>query len=128
MHLVETIRKINRHTREIFREPGSAPTPPMLATRMAMSEKQIKSVLNVVRQLISLETPLGESGDSLLGDTLADDVTTSPMDAAVQAAHQQELEAAIARLKPREARILRMRFGVGLQATTHSTKLVRSPA
>ncbi|MGO4306523.1 RNA polymerase sigma factor RpoD [Cupriavidus sp. RAF12] len=115
MHLVETIGKINRHTRDIFRETGAAPTPPMLAARMAMSEKQIKSILNVVKQPISLEIPLGESGDALLGDTLADEVTISPVDAAIQATLQQELEAILARLKPREAKILRMRFGVGLQ-------------
>ncbi|SDD56440.1 RNA polymerase primary sigma factor [Cupriavidus sp. YR651] len=115
MHLVETIGKINRHTREIFWETGAAPTPPMLAARMAMNEKQIKSILNVVKQPISLETPLGESGDALLGDTLADEVTISPVDAAIQATLQQELETVLARLKPREEKILRMRFGVGLQ-------------
>ncbi|WP_454739775.1 RNA polymerase sigma factor RpoD [Cupriavidus necator] len=115
MHLVEAIGKINRHSREIFRETGAMPTPSMLAARLAMSEKQIKSVLNLVKQPISLETPLGESGDALLGDTLADEDTISPVDAATQAALQQEMEAVLARLTPREAKILRMRFGVGLQ-------------
>ncbi|MGN5478614.1 sigma-70 family RNA polymerase sigma factor [Cupriavidus basilensis] len=80
-----------------------------------MSEKQIKSILNIVKQPISLETPLGESGDALLGDTLPDEDAMSPVDAAIQAALQQELETVLAELKPREARILRMRFGVGLQ-------------
>ncbi|MGH8784955.1 MAG: RNA polymerase sigma factor RpoD [Cupriavidus necator] len=115
MHLVEAIGKINRHSREIFRETGAMPTPSMLAVRLAMSEKQIKSILNLVKQPISLETPLGESGDALLGDTLADENTISPADAATQAALQQEMEAVLARLTPREAKILRMRFGVGLQ-------------
>jgi len=115
MHLVETIGKINRHSREILRETGAMPTPAMLAARLAMSEKQIKSILNVVKQPISLETPMGESGDALLGDTLVDEVTISPMDAAIQTALQQELEALLAGLKPREAKILRMRFGIGLQ-------------
>ncbi|WER50426.1 RNA polymerase sigma factor RpoD [Cupriavidus sp. WKF15] len=115
MHLVETIGKINRHSREIFRETGAMPTPAMLAARLAMSEKQIKSILNVVKQPISLETPLGESEDALLGDTLADEETISPVDATIQKALQQELEALLARLKPREAKILRMRFGIGLQ-------------
>ncbi|WP_255360142.1 MULTISPECIES: RNA polymerase sigma factor RpoD [unclassified Cupriavidus] len=115
MHLVEAIGKINRHSREIFRETGAMPTPSMLAARLAMSEKQIKSILNLVKQPISLETPLGESGDALLGDTLADEDTISPVDAATQAALQQEMEAVLARLTSREAKILRMRFGVGLQ-------------
>ncbi|ODV41266.1 RNA polymerase subunit sigma-70 [Cupriavidus sp. UYMMa02A] len=115
MHLVESIGKINRHSREVFRETGTMPTPPMLAARLAMSEKQIKSILNIVKQPISLETPLGESGDALLGDTLPDEEAMSPVDAAIQAALQQELETVLAELKPREARILRMRFGVGLQ-------------
>ncbi|WP_349605082.1 MULTISPECIES: RNA polymerase sigma factor RpoD [Cupriavidus] len=115
MHLVEAIGKINRHSREIFRDTGAMPTPSMLAARLAMSEKQIKSILNVVKQPISLETPLGESGDALLGDTLADEGAISPVDAAAQVALQQEMEAALARLTPREAKILRMRFGVGLQ-------------
>lgn len=115
IHLVETIGKINRHSRDILRETGAMPTPAMLAARLAISEKQIKSILNVVRQPISLETPLGESGDALLGDTLVDEVTTSPVDAAMHAALQQELEAILTRLKPREAKILRMRFGIGLQ-------------
>lgn len=113
MHLVEAIGKINRHSREIFRETGAMPTPSMLAARLAMSEKQIKAILNLVKQPISLETPLGESGDALLGDTLADEDTISPVDAATQAALQQEMDAVLARLTPREAKILRMRFGVG---------------
>lgn len=115
MHLVEVIGKLNRHSREIFRERGTTPTPAMLAARMAMSEKKIKSVLDIVRQPISLETPMGESGDALLGDTLADEAALSPVDAAIQAALHQELEALLARLKPREAKIIRMRFGIGLQ-------------
>ncbi|KAI3611204.1 RNA polymerase sigma factor RpoD (plasmid) [Cupriavidus necator H850] len=115
MHLVEAMGKINRHSREIFRETGAMPTPSMLAARLAMSEKQIKSILNLVKQPISLETPLGESGDALLGDTLADEDTVSPVDAATQVALHQEMETVLARLTPREAKILRMRFGVGLQ-------------
>ncbi|EYS85828.1 RNA polymerase subunit sigma-70 [Cupriavidus sp. SK-4] len=115
MHLVEAMGKINRHSREIFRETGAMPTPSMLAARLAMSEKQIKSILNLVKQPISLETPLGESGDALLGDTLADEDTVSPVDAATRVALHQEMETVLARLTPREAKILRMRFGVGLQ-------------
>ncbi|WP_416046738.1 RNA polymerase sigma factor RpoD [Cupriavidus basilensis] len=113
MHLVEVVGKINRASRECFNETGSMPTPDVLAAKMGMSEKKIKSILNVVKQPVSLDMPVGESGDALLGDTLADEITASPLDAAVQAGLKRDLEAVLASLSAREAKVLRMRFGIG---------------
>ncbi|EHP38481.1 RNA polymerase sigma 70 (sigma D) factor RpoD [Cupriavidus basilensis OR16] len=112
IHLVEVVGKINRASRECFRETGAMPTPDVLAAKMGMSEKKIKSILNVVKQPVSLDMPVGESGDALLGDTLADEITASPLDAAVQAGLKRDLEAVLATLSVREAKILRMRFGI----------------
>ncbi|MDF3883629.1 RNA polymerase sigma factor RpoD [Cupriavidus basilensis] len=113
MHLVEVVGKINRASRECFSETGAMPTPDVLAAKMGMSEKKLKSILNVVKQPVSLDMPVGESGDALLGDTLADEITASPLDAAVQAGLKRDLEAVLATLGVREAKILRMRFGIG---------------
>jgi RNA polymerase primary sigma factor len=112
MHLVEVVGKINRASRKCFSETGAMPTPDVLAAKMGMSEKKIKSILNVVKQPVSLDMPVGESGDALLGDTLADEITASPLDAAVQAGLKRDLEAVLATLSAREAKILRMRFGI----------------
>lgn len=113
MHLVEVVGKINRASRECFSETGAMPTSDILAAKVGMSEKKIKSILNVVKQPVSLDMPVGESGDALLGDTLADEITASPLDAAVQAGLKRDLEAVLSTLGAREAKILRMRFGIG---------------
>jgi RNA polymerase primary sigma factor len=113
IHLVEIVGKINRASREMIDKTGAMPSPAALAARLSLPEKKVKAVLNLVKEPLSLEMPMGESEDALLGDTLADDVTASPEASAMQMALQSDMEAALSRLSPREAKILRMRYCIG---------------
>ncbi|CAG9187029.1 RNA polymerase sigma factor RpoD [Cupriavidus pinatubonensis] len=113
MHLVELVGKINRVSRELFDETGIMPSPKAVAARLSIPEKKVKAALTLVKEPLSLETPLGESGDALLGDNLVDDITASPEASTMQMALQRDMEAALSTLSPREAKILRMRYSIG---------------
>lgn len=112
VHMIETINKLNRISREILQQTGQEPDPAVLAERMAMSEEKVRGILKIAKQPISLETPVGEEGDTTLGDMIEDSATSSPAEAAVMSGLREQIEAALAELSPREAKVLRMRFGL----------------
>jgi len=112
IHLVEVVGKLNRASRELFHETGVAPTPEALAKRLSLSEKKVKAILDLVKEPLSLELPVGDSGDALLWDTLSDEGSASPEVSAMQVALRADLDEALATLPPREAKIVRMRYGM----------------
>ncbi|WP_019447825.1 RNA polymerase sigma factor RpoD [Cupriavidus sp. BIS7] len=112
IHLVEVVSKLNRASRELFHETGTAPTPEALAKRLSLSEKKVKAILDLVKEPLSLELPVGESGDALLWDTLSDEGSFSPEESAMRVALRVDLDEALATLPPREAKIVRMRYGM----------------
>jgi len=123
VHMIETINKLNRISREILQQTGQEPDPAVLAERMEMSEEKVRGILKIAKQPISLETPVGEEGDTTLGDMIEDSATSSPADAAVMAGLRAQIEAALDELSPREAKVLRMRFGLDMN-TEHTLEEV----
>ena len=119
VHMIETINKMNRISRQIFQETGSEPDPETLAEMMEMPEDKIRNIMKIVREPISMETPVDEDDDSHLGDFIEDNVTLSPADAAVHASMRNVVKDVLDSLKPREAKVLRMRFGVEM-STDHT--------
>nr|WP_263364792.1 RNA polymerase sigma factor RpoD [Cupriavidus pauculus] len=112
VHMIETINKLNRISREILQRTGQEADPALLAERMELSEEKVRGLLKIAKQPISLETPVGEEGDTTLGDMIEDDATSSPAEAAVSAGLRAQIDAALDELSPREAKVLRMRFGL----------------
>jgi RNA polymerase primary sigma factor len=112
VHMVETINKLNRISREILQKTGREAHPAVLAERMEMSEDKIRNILKVAKQPVSLETPVGEEADTTLGDMIEDASATSPAEAALHADMQAAVKDALDSLTPREAKVLRMRFGI----------------
>ncbi|PLP96199.1 sigma-70 family RNA polymerase sigma factor, partial [Cupriavidus pauculus] len=112
VHMIESINKLNRISREILQQTGKEPEPAVLAERMELSEEKVRGMLKIARQPISLETPVGEEGDTTLGDMIEDDAVSSPADAAIMAGLRAQIDAALNELSPREAKVLRMRFGL----------------
>jgi RNA polymerase primary sigma factor len=112
VHMIETINKLNRISREILQQTGQEADPALLAERMELSEEKVRGLLKIAKQPISLETPVGEEGDTTLGDMIEDDATSSPAEAAVSAGLRAQIDAALDELSPREAKVLRMRFGL----------------
>ncbi|MGC4417516.1 RNA polymerase sigma factor RpoD [Cupriavidus sp. Met-2] len=112
IHLVEVVGKVNRASRELFHETGEAPAPEALAARLSLSVKKVKAILDLVKEPLSLEMPVGESGDALLWDTLTDECSASPDESAMRVSLRKDLDEALATLKPREAKIVKMRYGV----------------
>ena len=112
VHMIESINKLNRISREILQQTGKEPDPAVLAERMELSEEKVRGMLKIARQPISLETPVGEEGDTTLGDMIEDDAVSSPADAAIMAALRTQIDSALDELSPREAKVLRMRFGL----------------
>ena len=112
VHMIETINKLNRISREILQQTGQEPDPAVLAERMEMPEEKVRGILKIAKQPISLETPVGEEGDTTLGDMIEDSATSSPAEAAVLSGLRAQIEAALEELSPREAKVLRMRFGL----------------
>ncbi|QET01715.1 RNA polymerase sigma factor RpoD [Cupriavidus pauculus] len=112
VHMIETINKLNRISREILQQTGQEPDPAVLAERMELSEEKVRGILKIAKQPISLETPVGEEGDTTLGDMIEDSATSSPADAAVLAGLRAQIDAALGDLSPREAKVVRMRFGL----------------
>jgi len=112
VHMIETINKLNRISREILQQTGQEPDPALLAERMDMSEEKVRGILKIAKQPISLETPVGEEGDTTLGDMIEDSATSSPAEAAILASLRAEIDSALNDLSPREAKVLKMRFGI----------------
>ena len=116
VHMIETINKMLRTSRQIQAEIGHEPTPEELAPRLGMSVEKIKKVLKIAKEPVSLETPVGDEEDSHLGDFIEDKRTLQPLDAAIQVNLRQSCTAVLATLTPREERVLRMRFGIGMNS------------
>ncbi|SAK42980.1 RNA polymerase sigma factor RpoD [Caballeronia ptereochthonis] len=112
VHMIETINKLNRISREILQQTGQEAHPSVLAERMEMPEEKIRGILKIAKQPVSLETPVGEDADATLGDMIEDQGATSPADAAVHANMRAAIDDALNALSPREAKVLRMRFGI----------------
>ncbi len=123
VHMIETINKLNRITRQMVQEMGREPTPEELAERMEMSEDRVRRVLKVSREPISMETPVGDDEDSHLGDFLEDGNSVSPMEAATTAGLREATEEVLATLSGREAKVLRMRLGIDMD-TDHTLEEV----
>jgi len=123
VHMIETINKLNRISREMLQEMGREATPEELAQRMDMSEDKIRKVMKIAREPISMETPIGDDEDSHLGDFVEDANTVAPPDAATGAGLKGATGEILATLTPREAKVLRMRFGIGMN-TDHTLEEV----
>ncbi|WP_241022150.1 RNA polymerase sigma factor RpoD [Burkholderia sp. Ac-20353] len=112
VHMIETINKLNRISREILQQTGKEADPAVLAERMEMSEEKVRGILKIARQPVSLETPVGDDGDATLGDMIEDAGASSPAEAAIHANLRAAIDEALDALSPREAKVLRMRFGL----------------
>ncbi|SDR61081.1 RNA polymerase sigma factor RpoD [Paraburkholderia tuberum] len=112
VHMIESINKMNRISREILQQTGREAHPAALAQRMELPEEKVRGMLKVARQPVSLETPVGEDADATLGDMIEDPMAASPADAAVAANLRAAINDALDELSPREAKVLRMRFGI----------------
>jgi RNA polymerase primary sigma factor len=123
VHMIETINKLNRISRQMLQEMGREPTPEELAVRMDLPEDKIRKVLKIAKEPISMETPIGEDDDSNLGDFIEDQSAISPMDSATNASLSEIVREILASLTPREAKVLMMRFGIGMN-TDHTLEEV----
>ena len=123
VHMIETVNKLVRTSRQMLHEIGREPSPEELAVRMVMPLEKVRKVLKIVKEPISLETPIGDEGDSHLGDFIEDKNAVIPLDAAIQANLRETTTRVLADLTPREERVLRMRFGIGLN-TDHTLEEV----
>jgi RNA polymerase primary sigma factor len=113
VHMVETTNKLMRTSRYLVQELGREPTPEEIAAKMELPVEQVRHVLRLAKVPISLETPIGEDGESHLGDFIEDKNATNPADAAIESSLKEETRAALEALTPREQKVLRMRFGIG---------------
>jgi RNA polymerase primary sigma factor len=123
VHMIETINKLNRISRQMLQEMGREPTPEELAERMEMSEEKVRKVLKIAKEPISMETPIGDDEDSHLGDFIEDPVVASPVDSATSSGLKETTGDVLAGLTPREAKVLRMRFGIDMN-TDHTLEEV----
>jgi len=123
VHMIETINKLNRISRQILQEQGRDATPEELAERMEMPEDKIRKVLKIAKEPISMETPIGDDEDSQLGDFIKDDNTASPMDSSIVESLLEATRNILGGLTPREAKVLRMRFGIDMN-TDHTLEEV----
>ena len=123
VHMIETINKMNRISRQILQETGSEPDPATLATRMEMPEDKIRKILKISKEPISMETPIGDDDDSHLGDFIEDQATMAPSDAATYSSLRDATKEVLDTLTPREAKVLRMRFGIEM-STDHTLEEV----
>ena len=114
VHMIETINKIVRTGRQMLHEDGVEPTPEELAVKLNMPIEKVRKVMKIAKEPISLETPVGDEEDSHLGDFIEDKTTIHPLEAAVQSNLRQACSSILATLTPREERVLRMRFGIGM--------------
>jgi RNA polymerase primary sigma factor len=123
VHMIETINKIVRTSRQILHEIGREPTPEELAEKLAMPLEKVRKVLKIAKEPVSLETPIGDEEDSHLGDFIEDKNAILPIDAAIQSNLRETTTRVLASLTPREERVLRMRFGIGMN-TDHTLEEV----
>ena len=123
VHMIETINKLVRTSRQMLHEIGREPTPEELAERLVMPLEKVRKVLKIAKEPISLETPIGDEEDSHLGDFIEDKNAVIPLDAAIQANLRETTTRVLASLTPREERVLRMRFGIGMN-TDHTLEEV----
>jgi RNA polymerase primary sigma factor len=123
VHMIETINKMNRISRQILQETGQEPDPALLAEKMEMPEEKIRKILKISKEPISMETPIGDDDDSHLGDFIEDLSTVAPSDAAVNASLRNVCKDVLDTLTPREAKVLRMRFGIEMN-TDHTLEEV----
>jgi RNA polymerase primary sigma factor len=123
VHMIETINKMNRISRQILQETGQEPDPQTLAQRMEMPEEKIRKILKISKEPISMETPIGDDDDSHLGDFIEDQSTLAPSDAATFASLRDVTKEVLDTLTPREAKVLRMRFGIEM-STDHTLEEV----
>src|SRR5450631_2269152 len=123
VHMIETINKMNRISRQILQETGQEPDPALLAEKMEMPEEKIRKILKISKEPISMETPIGDDDDSHLGDFIEDASTIAPIDAAVNASLRDVCKDVLDTLTPREAKVLRMRFGIEMN-TDHTLEEV----
>ena len=123
VHMIETINKLNRISRQMLQEMGREPTPDELAERMDMPEDKVRKVLKIAKEPISMETPIGDDEDSHLGDFIEDAEISSPVESATSEGLKETTHAVLAGLTPREAKVLRMRFGIDMN-TDHTLEEV----
>jgi RNA polymerase primary sigma factor len=123
VHMIETINKLNRISRQMLQEMGREPTPDELAERMEMPEDKVRKVLKIAKEPISMETPIGDDEDSHLGDFIEDQTVSSPIDSATDQGLKETTHAVLAGLTAREAKVLRMRFGIDMN-TDHTLEEV----
>ncbi|MGB6007033.1 RNA polymerase sigma factor RpoD [Castellaniella sp.] len=112
VHMIETINKMNRINRQILQETGAEPDPATLAQKMDMPEDKVRKILKIAKEPISMETPIGDDDDSHLGDFIEDTGTVSPSDSALHGSMRDVVKEVLDSLTPREAKVLRMRFGI----------------
>ena len=123
VHMIETINKIVRTSRQMLNEIGREPTPEELAEKLGMPLEKVRKVLKIAKEPLSLETPIGDEEDSHLGDFIEDKNAILPIDAAIQSNLRETTTRVLASLTPREERVLRMRFGIGMN-TDHTLEEV----
>ena len=123
VHMIETINKLNRISRQMLQEMGREPLPDELAVRMEMPEDKVRKVLKIAKEPISMETPIGDDEDSHLGDFIEDQTVHSPVDSATTSGLKETTHSVLAGLTPREAKVLRMRFGIDMN-TDHTLEEV----
>ena len=123
VHMIETINKLNRISRQMLQEMGREPTPEELGERMEMPEEKVRKVLKIAKEPISMETPIGDDEDSHLGDFIEDQTIASPVDSATGQGLQEATKDVLAGLTAREAKVLRMRFGIDMN-TDHTLEEV----
>lgn len=116
VHMIETINKLNRISRQYLQETGQEATPEELSRRMGIPEDKIRKILKIAKEPISMETPIGDDEDSHLGDFIEDTNTVLPIDAAIHASRADAVRRVLSSLTPREAKVLRMRFGIDMKA------------
>ncbi|WDT73738.1 MAG: RNA polymerase sigma factor RpoD [Candidatus Manganitrophus sp.] len=123
VHMIETINKMIRTSRQLLQELGREPTPEEIAEKMDLPLEKVRKILKIAKEPISLETPIGEEEDSHLGDFIEDKKVISPLDAAIQYDLQRQINSVLQTLTPREEKVLRMRFGIG-ESTDHTLEEV----
>ncbi|MEW9150744.1 sigma-70 domain-containing protein [Acinetobacter indicus] len=123
VHMIETINKINRVSRQLLQEMGREPTPEELGERLEMDEVKVRKVLKIAKEPISMETPIGDDEDSHLGDFIEDSNITSPVDAATSEGLKEATREVLENLTEREAKVLKMRFGIDMP-TDHTLEEV----
>jgi RNA polymerase primary sigma factor len=123
VHMIETINKLNRISRQMLQEHGKEPTPEELSVKMDMPEEKIRKVLKIAKEPISTETPIGDEDDTTLGDFIEDPLQDSPIDAATENNLHDATDGVLSSLTAREAKVLRMRFGIGMN-TDHTLEEV----